>query len=624
MTRTQLYFSIVFGTSFFAILIGLSVLFGWYTDNRLLLQIGPNFAPMRYNPALCVVILGIGIILASLDYVIIARITALFVIAIGSLTIVEYGLDVNLYIDEILFKQTYLLKTKWPGRMAPNAALSLFFLGTSVLILTLKRLHVRYIVAKTFSAMLFAFNALAILGYLFSFELAYDWTNGSSNFALNAAFAFTFLSIGTYFSASINLQKELNRITDYIALGFILLTMITGLWLHFQYVYSIPSTDTLQTINFLFQILIFFLPLPIIILLALHLTYMSNRIDVFSKIFDRASDILISTNPEGEIVEWSDKAVQLFQYSSSEALMLSIGKIFPKKEIREILTLQGSQEATAEKKDGTTCFVELVSCPISDVGGKKTTIVLSIRDVTARREIDTMKANVAQMKSQFIATVAHELRTPITTIHNGLQAIEPTVIQHAPEEEKSMFSSITKNSEKLLFITQNILDYQALEKNIVTPQIEKIDIDTFLEDIHKSLLSSAEDKKLGFTVENTSNLHEFESDPKLLKRAMLQLSWNAIKYTDEGKISISVAQKGEYISFIISDTGKGLSEEEFKTVLTPLTQTDVNGTDLGLGLGIAHTKEIVDILQGYLEYIPLQESGTSLALTIPAKGTAHA
>ena len=104
-------------------LLGVVVLFGWYTQNITLIQIHPTFVPMQYNTALGFLLCGIGILSASFNLNRVAIVCGGTVCAVGVITLAEYVFGVNLGIDQLLMEHYITVETSSPGRMAPNTAL---------------------------------------------------------------------------------------------------------------------------------------------------------------------------------------------------------------------------------------------------------------------------------------------------------------------------------------------------------------------------------------------------------------------------------------------------------------------------------------------------------------------
>ncbi len=113
----------------FSVALGLTVLVGWYTGNKTLIQVIPVFVPMQYNTALGFVLCGFGILLELFKNRYSTIIIGILVIVLGGLTLLEYIFVLNFGIDELFIKHTITVKTSHPGRMAPNTATCFTLIG---------------------------------------------------------------------------------------------------------------------------------------------------------------------------------------------------------------------------------------------------------------------------------------------------------------------------------------------------------------------------------------------------------------------------------------------------------------------------------------------------------------
>ena len=178
------------------LLLGLVVLFGWYTGNRTLVQILPQFVPMQYNTALGFVLSGgalLGLALGRTRPGIAAGAAAA---GIGALTLFQYVAGVDLGIDELLMDHNVTTETSSPGRMAPNTALCFILVGLAAALSptgwTPRR---RSLLRVVLGSLAFGLSAVALSGYLTGLETAYGWGN-LTRMALHTSVGFTLVALG--------------------------------------------------------------------------------------------------------------------------------------------------------------------------------------------------------------------------------------------------------------------------------------------------------------------------------------------------------------------------------------------------------------------------------------------
>lgn len=157
-------------------ILGTLVLIGWYTQNLELIQIFPTFAPMQFNTALCFVLSGMGLLMIIRQHRSTGIAIGIFIMFTGLLTLSEYIFEIDLGIDQLLFKHYITTETSHPGRMAPNTALCLLLTGIALIVFG-RLTHVRKfsLLISIFAALILGQGIIALAGYAISFESAYGW-----------------------------------------------------------------------------------------------------------------------------------------------------------------------------------------------------------------------------------------------------------------------------------------------------------------------------------------------------------------------------------------------------------------------------------------------------------------
>lgn len=159
-------------------LLGGMVIVGWYVKSPTLLQIHPSFAPMQYNTALGFLLCGLGLLAHEFSRPRTITILGALAATIGGLTLVEYGVGMNLGLDELFMKHDITVSTSHPGRMAPNTALCFLLTGTALAFMRkVTAIHRRSTGLAVAGALVAALGAVAFFGYLSQLETAYGWGN---------------------------------------------------------------------------------------------------------------------------------------------------------------------------------------------------------------------------------------------------------------------------------------------------------------------------------------------------------------------------------------------------------------------------------------------------------------
>lgn len=202
--KYQYSISMIF-SGIFTILLGSTVLYGWYSKNFLLVQLSPNFVPMQYNTALCFVLSGIASLSIYFRKTNIAIFSFSLVFVISSLTMIQYLMGVNFGIDELFVKHFVTTKSIYPGRMSPNTGIC-FILYSMICFIMIKENKIIKII-WIINSVLLALCTLAFFGYLLNVEVVFGWQK-YTRMALHTSVGFIFLALGSYINVVKNILKE--------------------------------------------------------------------------------------------------------------------------------------------------------------------------------------------------------------------------------------------------------------------------------------------------------------------------------------------------------------------------------------------------------------------------------
>ncbi len=244
------------------------------------------------------------------------------------------------------------------------------------------------------------------------------------------------------------------------------------------------------------------------------------------------------------------------------------------------------------------------------IGGIET-----VQDLTERKNFeDELSAAreaaeaAARAKADFLANMSHEIRTPMNAIigmtHLALQT-ELTSVQH------KYISNVKKASESLLGIINDILDFSKIEAGHLNIEIIPFRLDEVIEHVASLISLRAEEKALEFLFDIDVDVPmNLMGDPLRLSQVLINLSHNAIKFTDQGTVVLGIStshptsNRGEvFLHFRVSDTGIGMTPEQIEKLFQPFTQADTSTTRRygGTGLGLAISRKLVESMQGRIE-----------------------
>jgi len=225
---------------------------------------------------------------------------------------------------------------------------------------------------------------------------------------------------------------------------------------------------------------------------------------------------------------------------------------------------------------------------------------------------------VDQIKSRFFANISHEFRTPLTLI---LGPSENIIAETSKEEIKKKAGIIKKNANRLLALINQLMDLSKLEAGRLKLETTCSNIVIFVKGIAMSFESLSEKKDIILKVKSTNDNIELYYDKEKIEKVFTNLLSNAFKFTPEGgKITISLNETGNNsVEIKIKDTGIGIPQEELPKLFDRFYQVDSSHTRErgGTGLGLALTKELVELHLGSIKVESKEEKWTEVTVTLP-------
>lgn len=221
-------------------------------------------------------------------------------------------------------------------------------------------------------------------------------------------------------------------------------------------------------------------------------------------------------------------------------------------------------------------------------------------------------AEAANMvKQRYLATVSHEIRSPLNAIYGYAQLVE----QQHDVDPRQAARVIRRCCEHITTLSEGLLDIAQLDSGVLRLRHEAIDLPDFLDQLGWMVRPGAEAKGLAFHLETVGRIPAVvRTDPGRLRQALLNLIGNAIKFTDSGSVTLRVGYRGQIATFDIVDTGPGIAGNDQQRVFEPYERAD--GTAQGVGLGLPITNAIIRILGGDLKLVSTPGQGSCFTVTL--------
>ncbi len=238
--------------------------------------------------------------------------------------------------------------------------------------------------------------------------------------------------------------------------------------------------------------------------------------------------------------------------------------------------------------------------------------------------IDKLK-KLDQMKSDFVANVAHELIHPLATLRGSLDIVLANLAQADPQKIEILEIS-RRNMARLIRLVTDILDISRIESGKMTLRIESIELQDMIREIVIPLEKLFKDKGIAFDRRVEADGLRFEGDRDRLIQAVTNLLINAVKYTPaHGKVSLGVSENNRHLRFAVSDNGPGMSGADQKKLFDKFSRVTKEKQE-GTGLGLCITKDIIGLHHGEIWVESEEGKGSTFAFEIPllyAKGVGY-
>jgi len=223
--------------------------------------------------------------------------------------------------------------------------------------------------------------------------------------------------------------------------------------------------------------------------------------------------------------------------------------------------------------------------------------------------------NIEKVKKDLVSNVSHEMRTPLTAIKGYAETLRNEV-DTVPG--KKYLETIQRNTDRLINIVSDLLLLSNLEEEAVL-ELEDIDLGGFLENVIRIFDQKLKDKQLSLVIDVKDNLAPIKADLFKLEQMMLNLLDNAVKYTDCGKITVSMDVDNKRVRIQVRDTGIGIPKDDIPRIFERFYVVDKSRSRRfgGTGLGLSIVKHIVLLHHGTIDVESALGKGTSVTVTLP-------
>lgn len=316
-------------------------------------------------------------------------------------------------------------------------------------------------------------------------------------------------------------------------------------------------------------------------------------------IINNLSDATFSTDENGQVLMYNAACLNLLDTNDS-LRGRQISDLFnltdaDKAKVTLLDMLSDAQKTVRRDdirhtySDGEEIRLELTYAPIKSAyskhkkGQHKAGYVVIVRDVTKQKSLE-------EERDEFISVVSHELRTPITIVEGTLSNLQFMMAQPKQPETKILGDSITMAHDQTLYLAKMVNDLSTLSRaeRGVADAGEDINVDELMHKMHKEYTDNAVARTLHLNLDMGTKLGSIHVSRLYVEELLQNFITNAIKYTNEGSITVSAKQKNGQVHFAVKDSGIGISRSDQKKIFNKFYRSEdyrireTNGTGLGL------------------------------------------
>lgn len=346
-----------------------------------------------------------------------------------------------------------------------------------------------------------------------------------------------------------------------------------------------------------------------------NLTKMNEERGLVKAILDSMEDGVLALDAEGRILVVNPKLTQYFKFPETNYIGKKAAEIINNDQLdsllHSVLTKQVPQNGELKILLNTPKIFKVYATPLKGRGNHQGGVVALISDITERRQLEIMRTD-------FVANVSHELKTPLTTINGFLETLLDGAVDDKAHAQH--FLEITKaETDRLIRLIDDLLKLSRLEYSKTVLEKSCIQLADIIRQVKLIFNSLADEKNITLNIDLPENLPPVEGERELLMQVMVNLVDNAIKHIPPGgQVFVKAETKGKYVQVTVRDNGPGIPPESLPRLFERFYRVDKARSREagGTGLGLAIVKHVVDVHQGKI-WVDSSPQGTSFFFTLP-------
>ena len=326
-------------------------------------------------------------------------------------------------------------------------------------------------------------------------------------------------------------------------------------------------------------------------------------------VINSLKDASIGIDNKGEILFANERALQLLNLKELEIVGQSQTDVQKKNDLFRFLLKEQNNIPFKIILDGKENYFTKEIVDIRQ-GEEKAGNVIVLKNITSFKELDVAKTN-------FIATVSHELKTPLASSDFSLKLLEDERIGHLSNEQKDLLTSLKEDNQRMLRILSELLNMAQVESGKIQLDVSEVVPETIMNSAINSVLNTARERNITITKNYDYDSARVRADAEKTGWVINNFLTNAIKYSPGGStINVDIVRSEKGIEFSVIDRGPGISSEYLSKVFDRFFK--VPGSKAGgTGLGLAISKEFIEAQGGQIWVKSEIGSGSTFGFTLP-------
>ena len=339
-------------------------------------------------------------------------------------------------------------------------------------------------------------------------------------------------------------------------------------------------------------------------------------------IVDRISDGLIMTDASMVILHANTVMTELCCDTSRDVIGRSMTDVVHDARVKRMLRdcYEGKEQQLSPRtqyvefeRNGVRSYYRPRLTKITDSEGVLSGVLMVLQDVTQFRELD-------HMKSDFIATLSHEFRTPLTSINMSVDILNQEILGSLNERQKELINSTKEDCYRLTKLARELLQLSKLESGKLELKNEELDVAGVIDFSLQPLRLPFAEKGIRLDVAAEADLPRIMADEQQISWVISNLATNALKHTEAGgTVTVRARAENGVLVIDVEDTGHGIAPENLDKIFDKFVQVKHTSdqTPGSVGLGLAIAKEIVELYGGKIRVVSTMGKGSTFTFTLP-------